>query len=421
MKTPLRTSVFAAGIVLFTFCGNASADKLCIKKVVKVGKGNKVTLAGVLSKRATCAKGTTQVLDTVSFVGPAGAQGAAGATGPTGAAGSIGATGAPGSAGSAGADGATGLPGIDGADGSIRIYGNGSRGPLTVSSGTTTLSGGNQQYTDVTISFGSTLTVSSGTVIRCTGTFDNSGTINVVRSARGAFRLATGSYLSSPTINNAVAGVSGCIAGNGDYGTRADVLLGAYFGCGLSSGSAAQLFHPGVYGGGGGGVGAGNSLAGTGGGVLTVLCKTGLMTSGTINASGEDAFSGGGGGGGVVILASPTTVKNNGTINVSGGDGAASGDTWGAGGGGGGGLVHFISPSITTVGGTVNFTAGAPGATGAAASVTFSPRFAGSAGGDGIGYGGRGGNVEASDNPDGAAGGADGLLIQTVTDPTALF
>jgi hypothetical protein len=81
--------------------------------------------------------------------------------------------------GATGPTGAPGSAGSEGADGSLRIYGDGSSGALNVAT-TTSWSGSEAlgQYTDCSIAAGVTLTVPTGTVLRCSGSFTNDGTIS---------------------------------------------------------------------------------------------------------------------------------------------------------------------------------------------------------------------------------------------------
>lgn len=78
-----------AGLMIVSVASSAVADKLCLQTTVNK-KTFKVTNKRVLA--ATCPKGYTELADTSSFQGAAGAtgaQGAAGATGAEGPAGSI--------------------------------------------------------------------------------------------------------------------------------------------------------------------------------------------------------------------------------------------------------------------------------------------------------------------------------------------
>jgi hypothetical protein len=73
-----------------------------------------------------------------------------------------------------------GPPGPPGTDGQLRIYGDGSAGGVKVSATTdllTLVPNGNFQFDNLTVDATATLNVPSGTVIRCTGTFTDNGSI----------------------------------------------------------------------------------------------------------------------------------------------------------------------------------------------------------------------------------------------------
>src|SRR6185436_15592993 len=93
-----------------------------------------------------------------------------------------------------GTNGTNGMDGAAGGDGQLRIFGDGSAGAKTVAADevwTGLTAPTNPQFTDVTINAGTTLTVQSGTVIRCTGTFTNNGMIVVSVAAAGAFESSS--------------------------------------------------------------------------------------------------------------------------------------------------------------------------------------------------------------------------------------
>ena len=119
--------------------------------------------------------------------------------------------------------GAVGPPGTDGADGQLRIFGDGSAGAKTVAVDETWVGDAaptNPQFTDVTINAGTTLTVQSGTVIRCTGSFTNNGDIVVLLGASGAF--VSSSAILGPSYggvhSDAEAGISLRAAQSGEIG-----------------------------------------------------------------------------------------------------------------------------------------------------------------------------------------------------------
>ena len=365
---------------------SAEADQLCIKKRLKVSKGY-VTLSGALKTTSTCPAGYSAVLDTTTF------KGADGATGPSGAA---------------------------GVDGSLRIYGDGSAGAASVLTNSS-LNSANLQYTDFTVNSGVTLTVPSGTVIRCTGTFTNNGTINVGTFAAGGRHGTISSALYTVQSGSGHAGSSIAPSGDGGFGTDASNVYGGGEVGGLVEAQARQILKPGPAGGAGGG--AGGLFGASGGGTVTVLCKGGIVNNGTISANGSSTFftyGDGGGGGGIVILASQASVTNSatGVINVKGGNGSAAMASSGAGGGGGGGWTHFIAPVINSLG-TITATGGTGGSN--VTPVTAVPRFGGGCGGSSYGGGGLGAAVAASDASNLGGDGDPGAALQTLADPTSLF
>lgn len=325
-----------------------------------------------------------------------------------------------------GADGVDGANGSNGADGSLRIYGDASSGPLTVSS-SANLSTLNTQFTDITVDNGATLLVPSGTVLRCTGSFTNNGTILVGNYAIGAFIGTSAATAGTTTqLAPASAGISPSIASQGAFGTSAGILAGGTSGIGMAtffSLTGYTVLHPGPNGGGGGGAGFAGG-GGGGGGTLSVLCAGAVTNNGTISAAGGDStfFNGsGGGGGGIVILASKTSAANSatGTIDVSGGDGGPSAANTGAGGGGGGGVIVLMAPTTPTNAGTFTVSGGAAGANTAA--VTSSPRVGGAGGGSCYGAGGGGSQVTTGNVSSGSAAGQVGQSYLTTADPTSLF
>jgi hypothetical protein len=280
----------------------------------------------------------------------------------------------------------------------------------------TTLADLDLNYTDFTINTGVTLTIPSGAVIRCTGTFTNNGTIVVQTSARGGSQTGANPMVES-SYAPAHPGISISPAGCGEYGSNAATRTGGIAGVAISAFAARFILLPGANAGGGGG-GAMGSTGASGGGSLVVVAKTSVFNYGTITANGAaGAVRCGGGGGGMVILASAGTTANVGSISANGGAGGNSDASGGAGGGGGGGIVHLIGPNI--VEGTVNVLGGAAGT--AAGSVTADPRQGGGGGGACGGNGGSGGNVSAAGTPGAASAGVAGLFLQTGIDPSWSF
>jgi hypothetical protein len=414
-------------------CNNLLTRDRLIRSTLAMLLGIGVFLAGC----GTLPTGSSDVVGDAGSTGPEGPAGPSGATGSQGPGGPSGATGPQGPGGPSGATGPQGPTGPSGAmgsqgpEGDLRIYGNGSAGALTVS-GIKTLytdvaTNYNLQFTDLTIAANALLSVPSGTVIRCTGTFTNNGAILVdsVQAVGGS------SYDFSPlnppnfrfTYRPPGAGVSGSMAEGGTFAVSGDYCTHGRGAEGLSADEARAVLMPGVVGGGGGAGALHNG--GAGGGTLVLLAKTAVVNgqSATITADAGNTFVGGGGGGagGVVILTSLGRVANLGTINVRGGDGGGSDNNDGPGGGGGGGIVHLLSPTVTA--GTVVVTGGAAGTH--SFQVDLIPRAAGGGGGACGGAGGDGGDIPDSVGPPvtstAGSAGLPGYTLVTQTDPTLLF
>ena len=361
------------------------------------------TAAGAINVRnKRCRRGETKLNNLSLLTGPVGATGV---TGPTGASGS---------------------QGPEGEAGNLRIYGDGSAGARVVA-GDETLFDTNLQYTNFTINANTTLTVESGTVIRCTGTFTNNGTISVLQGTSGGAIEVNTAFDSNgyPAYADAEPGIAFRTAQAGEFGSSAAVRHGGRGGRGLSEFQARWMLKPGHF---GGGSGAGNQLGGfggRGGGTLTVLAQTAIVNSGsgTISANGLAGGTGAGGGaGGIVILASPGSITNNGTINAIGGAGGASDIDAGGGGGGTGGIINLLSPAVSPVGGgTVNVSGGTGGPSSLAVSGTLRQGGGGGGACGGDDGGGDGGNVAAGSavSPGGAGGSGDASVTQI--DPTSLF
>jgi hypothetical protein len=316
---PLGLALLIVGPVPTVF-----ADKVCVRAALKRGR---VTLrSSTIGSNQACPRGTTQLVDTATLTGPQGP------------------------AGTNGANGTNGSNGSNGTDGSLRIFGDGSAGNVSVST-SSFLSDPNQQYQNLVIDSGVIWGVPSGTVIRSMGSVTINGFISVAATGSGgpARRPATQGHAKSP-------------AGDPDVGSNADFVFGGIGGVGLLNSEARVLLRS-NYLGGGSGSGPFGFDGGHGGGSLTILAKDGISISGSgvILADGQEEFFGGygGGGGGIVVLASSGSITNSGTISVTGGDGAPSNATFAAGGGGGGGIVHMLAPSITS--GTVVVTRGSVG------------------------------------------------------------
>jgi hypothetical protein len=312
----------------------------------------------------------------------------------------------------------TGLVGPPGADGQLRVYGDGSAGTRTFTSGDPKDT--NLQYTDCTVPAGVVISFPSGTVIRCTGTFTNNGTVVATSGAQGGVCAQynapnTASY-RPPSLGVALAAPL-----SAERGTATQVQ-GGQPGVPLNAGNARALLRPGPGAGGGGSCGA--DAGGPGGGGLTILAAAAIVNNGTIEVSplAATGLGGGGGAGGVLILASRGTITNSGALRAEGGPGGSAHDygTIGAaaGGGGGGGIVHLLAPTITA--GLVSVAGGPPGAAAVGSFPGASTRVGGGGGGACGGAGGYGGNVIGT-TPGAGSPGEAGLFLQSVLDPTSLL
>jgi len=302
-------------------------------------------------------------------------------------------------------------------------YGDGSAGSKTVASNEA-LRDSNMQYGDFTIAAGVTLTVQSGTVIRCTGTFTNNGTIVVASGTEGGLRQGIDASSITGATQPPEPGISTLSAAAGEAGDDTSSRIGGPGGTGISDVEGGGTLDIGVKAGGSGAAGL-DTKGGDGGGGFTVLAQTAITNAGEITADGGDGGDGaGGGGGGVIVLASAGSVTNTAgaTITADGGDGGTSSSSQGPGGGGGGGLVHFLAPTITDSG-AVSVGGGSAGATGAAGSLTAALRTGGGGGGATAGNGGDGGIAPAGANadPGDGQGGVSGFFLLGEFDPTAMF
>lgn len=358
----------------------ASAQTTCVRATNRVVKGKVTTSLSTTTRSGNCRRGEVAAV-----------------TGPTGA------------------------TGATGTDGQLRVYGDGSSGALTISS-TQTFTDASPMYTDVVINSGSVFSVPSGTVIRCTGSFTNNGTVTVLRGASGGRNTG----IDSTTIMSAYAlphqGASSRAATSGESGDTSALRTGGFGGVGLSLFEASTLRYPGPYAGGGGGGGF-SVTGGQGGGSLVVLCGGAVTNNGSIIADGEDiTTAAGGGGGGIVILASKTSVTSSAGSSVvaRGGDAGVSSTSTSPGGGGGGGVIHFMAPTIDVGSATTSVAGGVGGAIGV--DVSSNPRAGGPGGGGSGGNGGNGGSIPSGGNTPGAgSSGSTGHIISTTVDPTSLF
>ena len=377
------------------------------------------------------AAGATGPQGPMGATGVAGAVGPAGATGVTGAQGPVGATGVAGAAGAVGATGATGPAGPQGADGQRRIYGDGSAGTLVITANTnwSTAPPASTLFDSIRVVSGATLTVPSGTVIRCTGTFTvESGAAVTVTGGAGGGNIYQADIDPTRTLSSLPEpGVSIRPAINGLFGPFTGALMDrAGGGTGLLQFQAAFVRHPGVKAGGGGGIAAAQNLnrfGAAGGGSLVVLAQGNIQIIGTVNADGTPpSYAGAGGaGGGIVILGSASLVVGTSTaiINANGADGRGGSGTTAGGGGGGGGIIHLIAPVVNYLG-AANVAGGAGGGAGGTASAG---NFATGGGGGGAcgGNGGGGGHVATNGTTGSGFGGGLGYYLVSTEDPAFSF
>ena len=314
------------------------------------------------------------------------------------------------------------------------FYGNGSCGDLTISQDTS-LENPGCQYRNITIQAGATLSVVSGSIIRCNGSFTNNGTINVAPGVIGGQIDGISSLAIIPAMQPAHPGNSTGSAGSGAIVSSATGTAAGGARSQGNNGSSTGLLVPALIGGGGGG--AAYSPGGRGGGALTILCKGLINNVGTISAVGRAStgIGSGGGAGGVVTLASQTRVVQTGTVSVVGGAGGDSttllnlGDgsllAVSAGGGGAGGLIQIFAPALGIVGGANLVAGGSAGAVNDSAIGISNILVGGGAGGSSImARGGAGGTINwaASHIIDSSAGaGEAGALLSRTIDPASIF
>jgi hypothetical protein len=303
--------------------------------------------------------------------------------------GAVGPQGSPGPQGSQGPAGPQGPLGAQGPSGVLAFYGDGSDGPLVISSPTDWTANppsGMLQFSSLTITGGGSLTVPSGLVIRVTGNVSISGSLIVA---------PTSTFVGGPLGGSCVP---------------AAFVLAPVFGSGAKAMSplvARTLFKT---------SNVGYGLA-TGGG-LTILAAGSIVinSGGSISAAGppggvfspQSLFSAGAGG--IIILASRTSIFNAGTLAARGGNGA-NGNASPGGGGGGGGIVHLLAPSVAV--GNVDVSGGLAGSPGAAQNPSGSPVPGGACGGDG--------GASSFATGVGSPGGTGQFITTIVTEPTSLF
>jgi len=315
--------------------------------------------------------------------------------------------------------GAPGAPGQD-FDAGPRLYGSGADGDLVTKSGSETFESG-REYANITIPSDSELLVRSGTVIRCTGIFENDGRVVVLPAARSGIRAWNSPSAEFPMISPPAAGVALSPAG---FGSRDDsepfVAVGGLGGRGIATG-ARELVRPLAAVGGAGTVPWPFNAGGydSGGGSVHIRCAGEIRNRGEILAEGSGGLTsltgneGSGGGGGAVLLASATGIDGGGgLISVAGGDGADGSGQLGGSGGGGGGFVHLVAPTIES--GTVDVSGGEGGLSTDYSSAVRA--IGGSGGGGSAGSGGRGQGTESA-----AGDGGAGVVFVIEKDPAVVL
>jgi hypothetical protein len=404
---PLVSLLLAsATVIVMSIPCCASAELLCVKQRITARSTISLGSALVVTKEARCPRGFKALLSNASSPG-------------TGVSGPQGPQGPQGPAGQAGAQGPAGV------DGSLRVYGDGSQGSRTIAV-SELMTEPLVQFVNLTISSGATLTVPTGTVIRCSGAFRNNGSIQILPEALGGVMDASSTTtLTVPSHASPGAALVASVAASGEYGVSAVRLYGGRGGSSFSDPVLRTLVRLSVFGGGAGGAGR-DSTGGAGGGTLTVIAGGEIVNNGVLSANGANGIPGaGGGGGGAVVLASKVSIANTGVIQVNGGAGGNSKLNSAAGGGGGGGLVHLIAPAVSVSPGSIQAKGGQAGTTTVA--VNASPRAAGGGGGAGVGAGGgfgcsvssaASGSLQ-SDCHDGE--GAENMPLVTIADPTSFF
>jgi hypothetical protein len=396
-------------VVLGPTPGHTEDKVVCIKSTAVTTRTLRITSLIRLVDGTTCPSGYQLLFGSDSFQGPAGIQGDQGDTG---------------------AAGATGGQGLPGKDGSLRVFGDGSAGICSPGGDVTDT---NKQCTDIIIASGQTAKVPSGTVLRCTGRFENYGTIIVSPYAQGGLYGTSIKNGDIGALQPAHPGISRVVAGNGLSGPPSTAIEGGEPGLGLTEAEARTILKPGPLGGGGGGAASlvgGYNLAGSqGGGTITILCAGGITNAGSILANGqkpstpEGVGGAGGGAGGIVIIASQGSITNTGDIETKGSNGLApfpAGYNAG-GGGGGGGIVHLLAPSVDVLSGTIDVSGGKGWPAGTIPAGAPAYRGSGGSGGSLGGAGGYGGSWTEQDTYQESQDGKPGYILTTNSDPTGLF
>lgn len=309
--------------------------------------------------------------------------------------------------------------------GILRIYGDGSDGDLSITSGTTTI---NLASSTVFEKNYNSISITGDGALAFTGAH-SSGTLIILKSLNGVTISTTKKYAIDLTNTGAIGGLKD--SGNGQNGTS---LISNIYSSNLTAGA--------------GGAAAVYANANAAGGVIG--SKTGLYYPTTTNelsniasfyllrgliggsgGGGGTVFSGGGSGGSsgaggasggsLIILNGGQLNWTTSTINASGSAGASAITATdpvsgvksgaGAGGGGAGGFVAIMSRNITNNYNSILVSGGAGGTGANASKISNEGNSAGGAGGAGGsnafylgGAGGRGGYESANPSTNGAAG-----------------
>ena len=261
---------------------------------------------------------------------------------------------------------------------SLTLFGDGSDGNVTVSSGTTTLSR-DMYYNNLTMS-GTGKIVTNGYRIFVSGTLTltNAAVGAISYNGSAASGVTEGAALLSRSIGGsgvggATNGGNGGAANNGAYGGfaagGAGGSIGAIDAFPVRRIAIDLLKGASVLAGGSGGAGAPTvtgGAGGSGGGVIAIYARnitrggsnTGVITAKGGNGGNGSPGGGGGGGGGWIYIVYEALLSSSmaNAINANGGSGG-NGTSSSGGGGGGGGRITLIN----TVAGTISETFGGNG------------------------------------------------------------
>jgi hypothetical protein len=258
------------------------------------------------------------------------------------------------------------------------IFGSGSDGALSISSGTTTISR-DMYYSSITLS-GTAQLDPSGYRVYCSGTVSiGSGTVLGIQATNGTVGGSGGGSVSAGTV-----GGSGSFGGSGGSttGTASNAATNSLGGTGGTGGTGTS--------GAGSAAGAATPPSTNAGGTQALNAFWGAMRMSTPTNSFFVGGTGGGGGGGdgtsgagagagaPIVWVCARTITGSGTIRAKGGNGAnAAAGNRGGGGGGGGGVIVVVSNNDTT---TTSLTFDVSGGSGGSGFGTGTAGTAGSSG-----------------------------------------